>query len=386
MSAMTFAPAPSRLGVAALIVALAAAACGGSTPSASPTASPTIAPTPTPFDVSAAFLEIITDPDFSARMEVDGTMEMGVSATLSGTITGSGDDARSIFKIDVAGTTIETEEITSGGKSYARTSPGPWLEVPAQPGSTDDENLTAWLRTLDQVEDLGVVTKNGQQLHHLSAGDEPVPPGALGLDASTFTDPEVTIDFYAEDDGTPSVFAIEGTWVQLVNGTNINVEFVMDLTISNVGSPIAINPPDDVWTTYESPLGYTMAHPVAFKVENRDGYDAYVGDGVDYIYVVTWPDAAGLNPEGFRDGILASVKDAWGDPIAPPVASPLGGEPGYLASFQYTYDDGSEGIAFDALAMHNNVGWDVTLFSIPGQEVADLALLQEFLATFAYSE
>ncbi len=386
MPASTRSNARSSVATAVLALALAIAACGGSaSPAPSPTPTPTQQPTPTPFDVGAAFLAIVNDPDFSARMELDGTIDMGVTATLTGTITGSGDDSHSTFTVTFGNVSIETEEISSGGKSYERKAPGPWLEAPAKAGA-DDESLNDWLRTLSTIQDLGVETKKGKQLHHLSAGDEPVPPGALGLDASTFKNPLVTIDFYAEDDGTPAIFTVDGSWVQLVNGQEINVEFAMDLTLSNVGSAITIDPPMAVWTTYESPLGYSMAHPDTFKVVNRDGYDAYVQDGVDWIYVATWPDAAGLNPEGYRDAILANVKTAWGDPIAPPVATPLGGEPGYLATFQYTYDDGSEGIAYDALAMHKNLGWDVTLFSIPGEEVADFELFKQFLATFAYDE
>jgi hypothetical protein len=387
MPAPTVPAAPLRLTVVALVVALAAIACGGSTPSAAPSASPTVAPTPTatPFDVSAAFLEIISDPDFSAKMDVDGTMEMGVTATLSGTITGAGSDSRSILTIDVAGNRIETESIAVDGKAYSRTAPGPWLEVDVPSGGSDKTSLTAWLRTLDSIEDLGVVTKNGQKLHHLSAGDEPVPPGALGLDSRTFTDPEVTIDFYAEDDGTPAVFSVDGTWTQLINGVDFDVSFVMDMTLSNVGSPITISAPNDVWTTYTSPLGYTMSHPAEFVVENRDEYDAYLLDDVEWIDVAIWPEAAGLNAEGFRDSIHELVAEIWGAPVDTSPAL-LGGESGYISTFEYTNDDGSEGVSFDVMAMHANQGWDVTFFSLPSEQAADFALLQQLLATFSYAE
>jgi hypothetical protein len=374
---------------AVVAVVLALAACGGGSPTPEPTPppTPTAAPTPTPFDVADAFLAIIGDPDFSARMEIDGTMNMGVSATLSGTITGSGDDSRTSMKIELGTTVIETESIKTGGRSYSRTSPGPWLEdVTFEPDSDDAEDLMAWLRRLSEIEDLGVEAKRGQQLHHLSAGDEAVPPAALGLDSSTYRDPLVTIDFFAEDDGTPAIFAVDGSWVQSIAGQDFTVEFVMDLVLSNVGSAITIDPPTSVWTTYESPLGYKVAHPETFFVENREGYDAFVQDGADWIYVETWPDAAGLNEDGFLESILDLVKGSWGAPVETPVAATLGGEPGHLATFRFAYDDGSEGIAFDVLAMHDNLGWDVTLFSIPGSETADFALFQQFLATFAYVE
>lgn len=377
-----------RLGAIALALVFVAAACGGNATTA-PTESPRLAPTPssTPFDLADAFLAIAGDPDFSARMEIDGTIEMGVSGTLTGTITTSGEDDRTLTKIGIAGMTIETESITSDGKSYSRTSPGPWLAEPSGTGggAPNDGSLSVWMRRLSQIEDLGVVTKNGKKLHHLSAGDEPVPPGALGLNTSTFKDPVFTIDFYAEDDGTPAVFTIEGTWVQLINGADFTVELEMDMTLRNVGSPIAIDPPDDIWTTYTSPLGYSMAHPDGISVENRDGYDALVRDGEDWIYVSTWPEAAGLSPEGFRDGILESVQESWGDPVATPVARALGGEPGYIATFRYAYEDGTEEIALDVLAMHQDLGWDVTMYTSPGSQ-SDAALFDTFLATFAYAD
>lgn len=396
MSGLIASAGRSRLVTALVAIALVASACSGSA-SPSPTMAPTARPTPTPLDVGRAFLAIVGQPDFSAEMAIDGTMEMGVMATLSGTITTTGDDIWTVLRIEVAGTSTEIETITADSRSYSRTAPGPWLEDPdssptdpspptdASP-PTEDESLAAWLRTLLTIEDLGVVTKGGQKLHHLSGGDEPLPPAALGLDPATFTDAVVTMDFYAEDDGTPAIFTVKGTWLQLIGGQDINVDFVMDMTLSKIGSKITIEAPEDVWTSYESPLGYSMAHPMAFSVENRDGYDAYVGDGVDYVYVQSWPEAAGLNAEGFRDAIVDLVKDEWGDPIEAPGPAVLGGEAGYIATFRYTYEDGSEEIAFDAMAMHANIGWDVTLFSLPGQEDRDFDLLQQFLATFTYAE
>lgn len=377
-----------RVAAAVLAVATAVAACGGGTPTPGPTPlpTPTQAPTPTPFDVAGAFLAIVGDPGFSARMELDGTINMGVSVTMTGTITSSGDDSRSIMKIGFGTTVSETESIKTGGRSYSRTSPGPWLAVPIAETDPDDEDLVAWLRRLSEIRDLGVETKGGRQLHHLSAGDDTVPPEALGLDASTFKDPVITIDFYAEDDGTPAIFAVDGSWVQLVRGQDLNVEFTMDLVLSNVGSPITIDPPTSVWTWYESPLGYKAAHPATFSVENREGFDVFVQDGSEWIYVEVWPDAAGLNEEGFLEAYLEIVKDTWGAPVEAPVARTLGGEPGYLATFPFAYDDGSEGIAIDVLAMHANLGWDVTLFSSPGTKTEDFELFEQFLATFAYTQ
>jgi hypothetical protein len=36
--------------------------------------------------------------------------------------------------------------------------------------------------------------------------------------------------------------------------------------------------------------------------------------------------------------------------------------------------------------MHANQGWDVTFYSLPSEQAADFALLQQLLATFRYSD
>ncbi|MEW5990592.1 MAG: hypothetical protein AB1736_04485 [Chloroflexota bacterium] len=370
----------------ALAVALLVAACGGSA-SVAPSPTPTPEPTPsaTPFDVVAAFLEVVQDEDFSGRIELAGTMELGVTATISGEMSGSGADSRTLMEITFGGTTTESETITANGRTYTRTAPGPWLEVQPEASGADEDSLGEYLQTLSDLEDLGVVTKNGQQLHHLSAGGDPVPPGAMGLDASTYTDPIVTMEFYVAADGTPAIFAVEGSWTQAINGQQIAVEFVMDLTFVDVGSVVRISAPSDVWAMYESPLGYAAAHPAGFTVENREEYDAYIKDGEEWLNVVSWPEATGLNVDGFLAEILAITDESWGQPTAT-IETSLAGEPAYLARFEFTYDDGSAGVAYDVVAMHENVGWEVTLYTLPELEQDDAEFLDEFLATFHYGE
>ncbi|HEX4897637.1 MAG TPA: hypothetical protein VFV53_04690 [Candidatus Limnocylindrales bacterium] len=393
----------SRLATVLLATALLVAACGGSGSSielATPTLRPT--PTPTPLDVGQAFLDRVSEPGFTAKITLSGTMEMGVSATVTGTISGSGEDSRTLIELDFGDTSIETETITVDGTTYSRTEPGPWLEAttssaglpPAPPSASgvpaaDDVTLTAWLRRLQTIRDLGVETRNGERLHHLSVGREPVPPAVIGFDSPMFIDPSLTIDFYARDDGTPAVFAVEGSWRQIVGAEEVTVDLAMDMTLSMIGIPIAIKAPRDVWVTYESPLGYSMSHPEDVTVESRDGYDVYLQDkfdGYELIYVDSWPEAAGLSTGGFRDALLEYVGDSWGDPTMTPVAYSLAGEPAYFARFKYAYDDGSPATVIDVMAMHEDIGWEITLNTDPSWETIDTNLLKRFLATFAFAE
>ncbi|MEO7663647.1 MAG: hypothetical protein ABIV26_00860 [Candidatus Limnocylindrales bacterium] len=373
-----------RRGLVLTAAVLFVAACGAaSTPA--PTATPTIAPTPspTPLDVGRAFLDIVSAPNFTAKITLDGTIEMGVTATMTGTMTGSGEDSQSQVQIAVAGTKVETETVKVGGKEYGRTSPGPWLISPPKPNGEAD-SLNEWLRSLATIEDIGVETKNGRKLHHLSVGDEQLAPAILGFDSPAYKNTVVTIDFFAEDDGTPAVFAVDGTWVQVINGQDVTVKFVLDMTLANVGSPVTITAPTDVWTKESSPLGYVMAHPAGFAVDHRDGYDAYVKQGVDWLYISPYTEGKGLSPEGFRDAIVELVAPDWGAPLETPSATTLGGVSAYFATYNYTYDDGTKETAFDVTATHGDLGWEISLFSVPGAETQDLATFQKYLATFAF--
>lgn len=373
--------------VASLAIILAA--CGGAaspspSPTPTPTPTPTVAPTPTPIDVGAVFLATVRDPEFSARVALDGTMEMGLSVGLGGTMLFDGDDASLTMTVTFGTTEQTTEAITLNGETWGRTSPGPWLEV--ETPSTDDSSMTTWLRDLDTLTDEGLETIGGRSLHHLTAGDGPVPLEALGLDPANFTDPDVTVDFYAEPDGTPAMMVMAGTWIQAISGQQVTVEFSLDMTFSEVGSAITIRAPEDVWTTYTSELGYSMAMPAGFTVEDRDGTEVFVdANGIDWAYVYTWQDAAGLSAAGFRDELIDLYSVDWGDPIEAVKDVTLGGEPGYRIVWGFEAEDGSANVAIDTIAMHE-VGWEVLFTSLVEERAQVEPIFDTFLATFAYAD
>lgn len=374
-------------GFATLIAAFAVAisACGGAASSPpSPTATPTAAPTPTPFDVGAAFLAIVTGDSLDGTIEMSGTMEMGITAEISGAIDVDGDNSRTEFSFAFGSTKTTNESVEVDGVTYTRSSGGPWLEAePTSSGGESDENFSTWMRSLEAVEDLGLVTIDGQELHHLKP-DKPLPAGAFMNPA--MEDPTFTIEMYAKANGSPALFRIEGSWTQDVNGQLISVAMALDMTFSRIGSGPAVRAPTDVWTRYASPLGYSMAHPADFSVENRDGYDAFVKGGEDWFYVTPWPEAKGLSPEGFRDGLIENYAPDWGQPVSDPVATALAGQPGWALAWSFTNANGDTNIAHDVLAMHEDLGWEVTLITLPELETSDLKLFRTALATFAFGD
>lgn len=379
----------SRLATLVASVALIVAACGGTaspSPSATPTPTPTqtVAPTPTPIDVGAAFLAAVGDPGFSARVVLDGSIEMGVSVGLAGTLLFNGADGSTTMTVTFGTTEQQTDAIVLGGKAWGRQSPGPWLEQDVP--SVDDSSMTTWLRDLGGLTDEGLETIDGRSLHHLTAGDGPVPLEALGLDPATFIDPDVTVDFYAEPDGTPAIITMDGTWVQAIGGQQITVEFTVEMTFSDVGSAITIRAPEDVWTTYTSELGYSMAMPEGFTVEDREGTEVFVdANGIDWAYVYPWQDAAGLSAAGFRDELIDLYSIDWGDPIEPVADITLGGEPGYRIVWGFEAEDGSANVAIDTIAMHD-IGWEVLFTSLVEERTQVEPIFETFLATFTYTD
>lgn len=380
----------SRWNVLAMLIPLVVAACGGagaSSPATTPSPGPTVAPSPTatPFDVAAAFKKTVTDPAFSARWDIDATIEMGISVGMTGTIEGAGSDSHSTTVIAVAGTKTTQESISVGGKSWKRTLPGPWLAAPSS-SSSDRSSLGAWLKKLATIEDAGVETKDGRELHHLRlTGGSDIPPEAIGIDPAQFKDAKLSIEMYALDDGTPALFVIDGKWVQKVNGQDITVEFTMDMTAKDVGKAIKVSAPDDVWAAYTSTMGYTAARPDGIDlVATKDG-DSLQLDGQDWLFVGAYP-AKGLSAAGFRDAILEEYAKQGAKPRETPTATKVAGGDAFRMAFAGQASDGSDVVVLDVVFVHADKGWEVSFVTDPSHEAADTADLDAFLATFAFTK
>ena len=379
----------SALGrLSALAAATLLGACGGSTSTLAPTVAPTInvtppPPSPTPFDVGAAFLAIVGDEDLSAKFEMDGTIEMGVTVGIEGSFEGDGDNMRQRSTVTFNGNATTTEAIKVGSERWSRTLPGPWLAMPASSGSS--ASLNDWLGSLSSLTDLGVETKAGQQLHHLRpAAGSKVPPEALGLDPDQFTDPDISIELYARDDGTPALFEMTGSWVQKVNQQDVNVELDVDMTVSDVGEPVTITRPTDVWTQYTSELGYSVAHPAGFTVVSDDEGDTFRKDDTDWFYVFAYPEGKGLTAKGFTEAIIDSYAEDPGPPRSDPKPVAVGGTSGYRADFELTNNEGGDILLIDVLTVFNDLGWEISLVTTPELEAEETKIFESFLASFKF--
>lgn len=368
-------------------LALAIAGCGASSvasPSAAPSPTPVPSPSPSP-DPVAGFVERAVDVQANGRAVVAGTLTAGDG---SGEVTGrfefDGRDSRSERSVTVAGVTTATERIERLGEAWQRTLPGPWLAVdPPAAGRT----LAEVLQSIDAVEDVGVESRDGRSLHRLRPRALTVPPAAVALDPA-ITDPQISIEFLVEPDGTPVVMVVAASWTQAAAGTPVAHAMDLAYTFEEWGTGVAIRPPDDVWVVHTSEdLGYSMAYPDGWTVTRTNGQDAFGRDGAGFVYVAPQTLKSPLTTEQFRDAVVEASKAELGG--APEAVAPtrLGGQAAWRTTHHTKDASGTSILLVDYLTVRGSVGWEIYLVTLAGDtEERDLAFLEAFIASFAFTD
>jgi len=191
-----------------------------------------------------SFKARITSSDFQAQGPVTGSVTVATFlGSTSGPVTGTfkvkgGDSAYSISsKILGIGGTIDT--IAVGDWAYSRTNGGEWTRAPAS-GKT----LQTLVESGIVLTDVGVETRFGRQLHHLTVAD------MAGVDLSAFGIPigsgqenlAVGLSFWAEADGTPAGLSIQASFDQKVLNLPSHETVALDITIDSL-SGVTITPP-----------------------------------------------------------------------------------------------------------------------------------------------
>jgi hypothetical protein len=384
-------PVPLTRRVSALLgmLAIVAAGCGAAatpTPAPTPAPTPTAAPTPTPVDIAAAFLAEVTAT--SGRLPVTGTATFGgTEAALTGLFESSGaDDSASTMTLDIGGSTQTTESIRIGTQKWSRQDGGVWILDPEPADST--KSLGAWLRGLTMLEDEGVETKDGRQLHHLvPSAAEALTPEAMGLDPS-IQDAVITVDFWAEDDGTPAIMSITVTWNQASGTTTVPVEMTMDVDLGGLGQPAAIAPPEEAWTGFTSTrFGYSMAYAPGWSAREDNGMDVYLMDDTPYFYVTPQDLAPGYTLERFRDELVAyyQAEDIKASPDADEEYQ-VGGIPARVLTYRFTNTSGTPVYLVDAVTVQGTTGWEIYLAQEQTGEEEARAFFDTMLATFSFEE
>jgi hypothetical protein len=376
---------------AAIALGIGAVGCDPTPPpTASPTAiptavaSPSATPSPSPAAVTTEFLRIVAAPDFSATAAVSGTVTIaGTAGGITGDAVFAGPDASLAMTIALAGASRETASVSIGRQHWERHSPGPWLAKPDADPLTG--SLSGMLAAIASVEDLGVVARDGRQLHHLRPqGGGTISPATIGFEVDGATDAVFSMDIYTADDGTPAVLGINGAWTQAQGDAAVPIGIDVAFAFEAVGAPQTVAPPVGVWTVSTSTtFPYSMAHPPDWTIESSKTEDAYAVDGQPYVYVAPQKLAKGVSVDEFSASLQDFYLDDFGKPTSV-VARPLGGQPGYRLTYRFTNDRGQDVTFVDDITVRDRTGWEVFLVTAGGAE--DIPIFDQFAATFRFTD
>jgi DcrB-like protein len=322
----------------------------------SPTPRPSVQPSPK-IDVVAAFQK-----EMASLGQLDGTvagtMTAGaVDVSVMGTLQSRGSDSHQLFTITGAGKTQTTETISIGGTTYTRRGEV-WFAAPKKVDPSAADMSAAIARSVAELTDLGPTTKDGRMLNRLAppAGTT-IPMAAFGGASPGSSNAELTIEFYAEPDGTPAIIALDGTWTQDVGATDQPASMHLDFTLADHASIAAIQAPSPIWVTKASKrLAYTMSYPSGWDVEparKTSGADYYYGlDGEGVIVTRTTKCRCTLNATT-NEVIRYERRHAKGFKVARNTTMRLGGQRARRLESHGTYD--------------GHRSWDLTYLVVRGK-------------------
>jgi hypothetical protein len=378
----------------AAALSLVLAACGGSTTSqppisvalpsnGGPSASVSAA------DVKAAFLDAIADPKFAGKATISGSITLaGIDGEVSGDWTFDGPDSHISTTISLPGNEETNESITIGPDGWERRGDGPWLEREKAPDPS--KSFTRMLAVLSGIEDRGIESKDGVELHHFQpANGGDVPPDALGFENALTRDAKATADFYATDDGTPEIFIFHVTWTQAIGGQDAAVTMDMQMDLDQIGSAQSIQPPgeDEVWRRYKSSLGYTMAYPPGWTVSHAKTEDSYLIDNQGYVYVALQTLPSGEKLSSFQGDLMASYKQQFGTEPDSRESTRIGGLPAFRLVYHFKNKSDQDVALVDVGTLHAGQGWEVFILTLAGgTESDDIDVFDDFVSTFTFAK
>ena len=381
-----------RLVLPVLAALLAGACAGTSTPAPSRTPAPTAAPTASPSPSPTA--------DVAALFESKAAAMQGLNTTLAGQITfneasgpiggpiagvyaASGGDEHTRLSVTVGTITEVQEEIVFAGTDYQRKGSEPWFEIgPAAPASsaTSSGGLESILGT--SLRDVGVEAKDGQQLHHLEPmSGAPIPPSAFGLGGIAGVT-SVSLDFYAQDDGTPAVMS-----VGLVGTTPVNDEptsFDVSVDFDFQPGPASITAPSLVWTRYEEPAAfYSVGYPEDWDADTKTETKEFLGPQSEALFVNGYKDP-GDTLTKLTAATVSYDRKKLKATIDSSVAGKLDDQPARVITSHYLVD-GQKVFGIDVVSIYKGFGYWITWGSPAGNEDIDSEEFQPILDSFTFT-
>lgn len=369
------------LATAVLVTACAAqpAATVAPEPATTPVApSPTATPSPTPVaDVSKLFTAHLINPQFEGAGPISGTMTIGnLEGAISGAMQMKGKD--STFEMTVEFPNVlasSSASIKVDGSEYTSTNGGPWFQV-AEPGTDAGLANTIGVAALTS-RDAGVVTKLGQQLHHMAPANAGTFKAAdLGITDPSMADAEATLDFYARDDGSLAVMSVSLEWTVEGGAAPVPAAMTMDFAFDE-NPTVSIAPPADIWARFASDQHeYSIGYPADWqliKAGTAEEADVFGYSSTEFAIGLRerQPKAASGNLEAYVRAFLRAT------PIKPEVneATSVAGKDAWRVAYHDTVSGEDLYFVFTLLIEARN-GYQVAFVGPKGAE-ADIVAFHE---------
>lgn len=380
------APLSTMIGIS--LVALVAAACGGTAASVAPSVAPTTAPTPTPtpepsVDVIGLVTRQLQDPAFAAHFDVSGSMQVAtIDFDVTGTYDVDGEDYTSVVEASSPTVTSLTETRAIDGVTYARQDDGEWL--------TQDDGAGLDFGTFGLgLEDQGVETKDGRQLHRLTLKDpSALDPSVFGIDPSQARDAVFGLELFTTPEGDLAIMAITLEATMLSGGAELPLELAMDFILDPDAPADVAAAPDDPWTVYHSEeYGYTIAIPDGWDAEgvDSDGAETFSSDTAS-LTVLAYDIEAGTTLAEYGETVLAELADLdFGEPVATvDVTFGAAKEPGVAYLFTGVQIEFEDDNLVYAVTIHDGVAYDFAWAFDAGDFGEQGTLVDRFLTTFTW--
>jgi hypothetical protein len=189
------------------------------------------------------FTAKVSASDFQASGAATGTLSVSVSGQkFNGTAKGSfkvkGKDSSTSLSLTIAGSARTMDAIDVAGYAYSSSNGTDWTKVPQTASRFNLQDMTSGGVTYKGVESHG-----GKQLHHLTLNDAPDATAIFGdASESPLSSGKFTVDFWANDDGSPAAMTIAGTWSQDVAGVSGQASITLEFTFERL-SGVTIESP-----------------------------------------------------------------------------------------------------------------------------------------------
>jgi hypothetical protein len=181
-----------------------------------------------------SFEAMIASSDFQAQGTAAGSITVNTifgpnTGPATGTFKVKGGDSDASISSVILGSTITYDSVVVGDTAYSRTNGGGWNQSPAS-GKT----LQGFVGSGVVLVDVGVETKFGRLLHHLTVANMAgVNPSAFGLGAGPGMENLAieSLSFWAADDGTPAGVSLQASFDQKFLGTPTHETVALDIGI-----------------------------------------------------------------------------------------------------------------------------------------------------------